>query len=278
MGAPLGELSFHHARNWFSGRDLFRVALRCPHFDHVPLREMQRHFRRFAPTGLMDGRGEREAFGRSGEYPKSLILLTARTGVCCRFCGAISRSTPRHRIDRMPVGEAQYYRNISLNDKDARGNWFGDYQWARLPYLTRYHAANWELFKWCSASVYWPDWFQFEKANAHYGTLLIPPICQRCAWFVATDAWSGKVEEWDDRALFRLKRLLNNAAFKQRLRDNAGNAVRQREVEAFPEAYRKAEFEHWNPETQAMIERREKETWRTRMAEFERALALLEAA
>lgn len=224
----------------------------------------------------MGGRGEREAFGRSGEYPQSLLLLTARTGVCCRFCGLISRSTPRHLIDRMPAGEAWYYRNISLNDEDARSNWFGEYQWARLPYLTRHDACSWELNRWCPASVSWPEWFEFEKPNAHYGTIRIPPICQRCMWFVSFQyGGTGEIEAWDDRALVCLQRLVNNAAFKQRLRDNAGNAVRQREVDAFPEDYRKAEFEHWSPKTQALIEQQEKDSWRIRMAEHERALALL---
>lgn len=94
-------------------------------------------------------------------------------------------------------------------------------------------------------------------------------------WFVVPNAWLGKREEWDYWALVRLNRLLNNAAFKQRLRDNAGSAVRQREVEAFPEAYREAEFDHWDPKTQALIEQQEQEAWRRRSAEQERALALL---
>lgn len=272
MGAPLGNLEFHPQQQWFSGRDLFRVALRCPHFDHVPLRKLQRHFRRFAPSGLVDGRRARKAFERSGDYPQSLLLLTARTGVCCCFCGIVSYSKPCHRGDKMPIGELCYYRNISLNDPHAQDNWGGGHQWARLPYITAWDAACWELNEWCRASVRWPEWFKFEQPLAHRGPLWIPPICERCQAFVVRDAWLGKRDEWDDLALSRLNRLLNNAAYKKRLRENAGNAIRQREVEAFPDAYHKAEFVHWNAQTQASIEQQEKEAWRRGCALAERAL------
>lgn len=268
MGAPLGPLYFHHNQVWFSGRDLFQVALRCPAFDHVPLKRLQDVFQEFAPQDLNPTRSYRPYWYKGRSYAlEKLAPLTSFTGVCCRFCGQVS----------FPPGP----RNVAPVDQESewhRAQWACRDGWDRTgnrrterllcpiaDELTardrRFWLAEFLSFAAWSARRGAASWsFLPLYDSSKYRARCLWQWCNDCArdLFAPLNVAGHKrlgapttQDEDDARHLGRLSRMLSRRSYQGRLAQFSGNAVRYQECVADPKSYEIAEFEHWDPDVRA---------------------------
>ncbi len=268
MGALLGTIGFHHNREWFSGRELFQVALRCPQFDHVPLERLKAIFETFAPGDLNPTRRWRPYYDRGRPYRDiKLAPLSSHTGICCRFCGQVF----------FPPGP----RNVDSDEKLK--SWYRA-QWAHQKGWDEKYDRPTESLK-CPlgdalpkrAARFWMwEFYGFEKWSNRSGmdtprwlSLYFPkPWTPRSLWPWCSDCEvdlfvpfnvvghapvsNHTTDAQDDaRYIGRLSRLLSRRSYRQRLERFAGNAIRAVEFAANRDAYEHAEWFHWDPEVHA---------------------------
>jgi len=263
MGAPLDRISFHASRTRFSGRELFRVALRLREFDHVPIAKMQEIFATFAPDAARLSGSQRWYWETGRDYHVSCLdYLTSWTGICCTFCGQVTT----------PPGPAQISPS---SDHDSRMEWRRS-QWVLWDRKggARYRRTKLGDGHWIARFAIWASrrrladtrWLELTPAGTGY----VLPWCEDCHAALMSGVLKGEKDLFDRfppnpseafelRETFwvdRVRRLIGSGAYQERARRFAGSAMRSREVSERPEEYEVAEFDLWDPDERAEWDRK----------------------